>query len=449
MFRDRAFLRKLLFLAFPLTLQNLMLALVAAGDALMLGKLHQNAMAAVSLASQIQFVQNTLLGGIAAGMGVLGAQYWGKGDKQILGRLLGLGVTQATAVSILFFLGCYFLPEALMRLFAGDAELIALGADYLRVASWSYLLTGVSQCYLAILRVSGHATHSAWISATTVVLNIVLNAIFIFGLAGAPALGVKGAALATVLARLVELSWCLLSSLRPNYIRLKLKALVVFPKFLFFDFWKYTLPLLGAFTLWGTGFTTYTAILGHLGPDAAAANAIAAVIRDLLCCMASGFAMASGIVIGNELGAGHLETGRLYGDRMVRLSFLMGLICTACSLACIPLVNHFLPLTDTARHYTAGMLVILSIYMIGRTVCTVVINGIFDAGGDTMFDIVSLVIFMWCFALPCAFLGAFVLHLPVLAVYACTCLDEVGKVPWVILHHRKYRWVKNITREGA
>lgn len=448
LFKDRTFNRKLWSLTFPITLQSLMLALVAAADALMLGLLNQDAMAAVSLATQVQFVQNMLLGGIVAGVGILGAQYWGKKDKVVLGRIFGLSVQETMIVSVLFFIGCFFYPEKLMYLFAHDKELVRLGAEYLKVASWSYLLTGISQSYLAVMRVTDHASRSAWISSGAVVLNIVLNVIFIFGFLGIPSMGVKGAALATVFARAIELIWCVISSFEKSYIRLRLKYIFHIEKALLFDFWKYSFPVLGAYMLWGTGFTAYTALMGHMGPDAAAANAIAAVVRDLMCCLCNGVAGGSAIIVGNELGAGNLEQGKRYGSRVTLLSFLIGFFSMFVILGSIPLVSHFIKLTDQAHDYMVGMFLILSVYMIGRCVCTVVINGVFSAGGDTLFDVYSLAVCMWGIALPIAFAGAFWFHWPVLVIYGCTCLDEVGKVPWVVHHYKKYKWVKNITREG-
>ena len=446
LFSDQVFNRKLLRLAFPITLQNLMLALVAAADAIMLGRVSQNAMAAVSLATQIQFVQNMLLGAIVSGVGILGAQYWGKRDSGKMGEIFSLSIHEAVLVSAAFFLGCRFIPEKLMLLFAHDQELVEIGAEYLRVASWSYLLTGISQCYLAIMRVSEHASRSAWISSGAVILNIVLNAVFIFGWFGVPAMGVRGAALATVIARVIELAWCIVSSYEKSFIPLRIRELLRFNAVLFRDFWHYTLPVLGSFLLWGIGFTSYTAIMGHLGPDAAAANAVAAVVRDLMCCLCNGIAAGAGILIGNELGAGNLSLGKTYGQKAMILAFLIGGLSTLVILSSIPLVSGCLELTEQAHHYLIGMFVILSVYMIGRCVCTVVINGIFSSGGDTLFDVYSLAVCMWGIALPCAFLGAFFFHLPVLVVYACTCLDEVGKIPWVMLHYRKYKWVRNITR---
>ena len=443
---DHAFNRRLIVLSLPITIQSLMLALVAAGDAVMLARVSQNAMAAVSLATQIQFVQNVILSAIVAGIGVMGAQYWGKGDREVMGKIFGIGIRMSAVICIVFFLGCRCFPEKLMLLFAHDPELVRIGAEYLRIAAWSYLLTGASQCYLGIMKVSEHVACSAVISSAAVVLNIILNAIFIFGLCGCPALGVRGAAIATVAARIIELLWCILVSRKKDFIRLHFRHIVTFDRQLSADFRHYMLPILGAYLLWGTGFTAYTAIMGHLGPDAAAANSVAAVVRDLLCCLCNGFAGASGIMIGNELGAGNLERGRTYGNRIAVLSFLVGLLCTVIVLSAIPAAEAFMDLTPQAEKYMRGMFIILSVYMIGRTVCTVIINGVFSAGGDTFFDVYSLLVCMWFIALPCAFLSAFYWQLPVLAAYACTCLDEVGKVPWVICHHRRYRWVRNITR---
>lgn len=443
---DKVFSRKLVSLALPIAFQNLMLALVAAADALMLGRFNQNAMAAVSLATQVQFVQNILLWGIVSGVGVLGAQYWGKGDRVVMGRIFGISIRQTLWICVLCFIACRCFPEKLMLCFAHDPELVRIGAEYLNIAAWSYLLTGVSQCYLGIMKVSEHVRESTYISSAAVVLNIVLNALFIFGGFGIPAMGVRGAALATVTARVAELVWCVCLSYRKSYIRLTFRDVTAFDRALSMDFLRYTMPIIGAVMLWGIGFTAYTALMGHLGPDAAAANAIAAVARDLMCCICNGLAGGCGILIGNELGAGRLLHGKIYGERSMILSFLAGGLSTLVILACIPPVSRFIPLTELAHRYMTGMFMILSVYMIGRCVCTVVINGIFSAGGDTLFDVYSLAVCMWGLALPCAFLGAFYWKLPVLAVYACTCLDEVGKIPWVMLHYRRYKWVRNITR---
>ncbi len=444
---DREFLKKLSGLTWPLVFQSLMLALVAAADAFMLGRVEQNAMAAVSLATQIQFVQNMVLFSAASAASILGAQYWGKKDEEALNHIFGLMMKVCGITSVLFFIGCFFFPRYLMLLFTNEEELILIGIGYLKVAGWSYLLTGVSQTYLALMKVTDHAADAAKISSTAVVLNIILNAVLIYGLFGMPELGVQGAALATLIARVIELGLCLILAYKPGYVAIGLQGILKTEKLLAKDFTKCFIPLVAASLLWGIGFTSYSAFMGHMGKDAAAANSIAAVIRDLICCMCNGLSAAGGIVVGNELGKGDLKTGKLYGDRIMVLSYILGVFSCILMALVIPLALRFVKLSAEARYDLIGMMLIMSFYMIGRVVNTVIINGIFAAGGDTVFDTYSLAVTMWGIAVPLAALGTFVFHWPVFVVYACTCLDEVGKIPWVMIHYKKYKWVKDLTRE--
>lgn len=440
------FYRNLTRLALPIALQSLMLASVAAGDALMLGKVAQDEMTAVSLATQIQFVQNMFLMAITGAGAILGAQYWGKGDEHTLEDVFNMMLRFCGFVSVLFFLACELMPEMLMHIFTHDAPLIALGSSYLRIAGWSYLLTGVSQCYLTIMKVSDHVKPGALISSCAVLLNICLNAVFIFGLLGAPRMQARGAALATTLSRVVELALCVAVSSQSSCIRPAFDRFFKLPKQLKSDFIRQCLPLMGGSLCWGVGFTSYTAIMGHMGTDAAAANSVSAVARDLICCMCNGIGSAAGIIVGNELGAGRLELGKAYGIKLKNISYIIGFLSTALVLAVTPFVVRMVILTDQARDYLTGMMVIMSFYMIGRCVNTVTINGVLDGGGDTLFDMYSLIVCMWCIAIPLALIGAFVLHWSPLAVYACTCLDEVGKIPWVMARFRKYKWVQDLTR---
>ncbi len=443
---NKLFYRNLIRISLPIALQSLMLALVAACDALMLGRVAQAQMTAVSLATQIQFVQNMFLSAATAAGAILGAQYWGKGDKRTLEDIFDLMLMFCGMVSILFFTACEFCPGALMSIFAGDKELVAIGSSYLRIAGWSYLITGVSQCYLTIMKVTENVKAGALISSAAVVINIAFNAVLIFGLFGLPAMEAKGAALATTISRVIELSICLLISTKGTYIRPALGRMFSLSKDLVKDFFRQCLPLMGGGLCWGIGFTSYTAIMGHMGVDAAAANSVAAVVRDLVCCMCNGIGSAAGIIVGNELGAGRLELGKKYGIKLTKLSFVIGFISTGIVLAVTPLVVNGVILTDKARDYLIWMMAIMSFYMIGRCVNTVTINGVLDGGGDTLFDLYSLIVCMWMIAIPLALCGAFVFHWSPLAVYACTCLDEVGKIPWVMIRVRKYKWVKDLTR---
>lgn len=444
---NKIFYSKLARIATPIALQSLMLASVAAGDALMLGRVAQEQMTAVSLASQIQFVQNMFLMAATGAGSILGAQYWGKGDKKTVQKIFHIMLVTAGFISILFFAACELIPGALMMIFTADAPLIAIGSSYLRIAGWSYLITGISQCYLAVVKVSDHVAPSAWISSSAVIMNIVLNAIFIFGLLGAPAMQARGAALATTLSRIIELALCLIISSRADYIRPALNKIFSAGRSLWGDFMKQCLPLMGGSLFWGVGFTSYTAIIGHMGADAAAANSVAAVVRDLVCCACNGIGSAAGIIVGNELGAGKLDMGKAYGTKLMKMSYVIGFASTALVLAVTPIVTRMVILTEEAHSYLTGMMIIMAVYMIGRCVNTVTINGVLDGGGDTLFDMYSLAVCMWGIAIPLAMLGAFVFHWPVLLVYACTCLDEVGKIPWVMARFYKYKWVRNLTTD--
>ena len=445
---NRMFYKRLWALALPISFQSLMLAMVAAFDALMLGRVAQEEMTAVSLATQIQFVQNMfLMSGTAAGS-ILGAQYFGKGDRRTIEELFNLMLRFCGLISVLFFLACELVPGILMHAFTHDPVLIGIGSAYLRIAGWSYLLTGVSQCYLAVMKFTDHVTPVAWISSSAVIANIILNAVFIFGLLGLPRMNARGAALATTLSRVIELGLCIAVSAREGYVRPAWDRFLKGQKQLRQDFTRQCLPLLSASLFWGVGFTSYTAIMGHMGSDAAAGNAVASVVRDLVCCACNGIGSAAGIMVGNALGAGDLERGKAYGIKLRNISWVIGFASTALVLAVTPLVVRMVILTEEARGYLTGMMVIMAFYMIGRCVNTVSINGVLDGGGDTVFDLYSLAVCMWGIAIPLALLGAFVFHWPVLAVYSCTCLDEVGKIPWVMIRLRKYKWVRDLTREA-
>lgn len=444
---NKDFYKKLIALTLPLTFQKLMLASVAVADALMLGNVAQNAMSAVSLATQIQFIQNMIMSSVISAAAILGAQYWGKGDKRSVDDIFCISLRMCGIVSILFFVGCVFFPRYLMLIFTNEEVLIDIGVSYLKIAGWSYLITGISQCYLNIMKLSDHAKESAYVSSTAVVINIIFNAIFIYGLLGAPVMGVQGAAVSTLIARIVEFLLVITLSFKKGYVRPHLISLFSYNKVLSHDFARCTFPLLGAALFWGIGFTSYTAFMGHLGVDAAAANSVAAVVRDIICCTCDGICNGGGILVGNELGKGNLEKGKEYGERLARIAFVIGFLSTIIMLLLTPVVIHLVKLSENASKLLIGMMIIMSFYMIGRAVNTIVINGVFAAGGDTLFDMYSLAVTMWLIAVPLAALGTFFFGWHPLIIYACTCLDEVGKIPWVMLHFKKYKWVKDLTKD--
>ena len=443
------FNKKLIRLVLPIAFQQFMLALVSASDALMLGVISQEALAAVSLAGQITFVQNLFLAAMTIGLSMLAAQYWGKKEIPAVERIFAYVLKITAAISLVFTLAALFCPALLMRIFTSDPTLIEKGAVYLRAVSVSYFLTGISQIYLCILKNSGKAGRSSVISSTSVVLNIVLNAILIYGLLGLPKLEIAGAAIATVLARMVEVSWCLLETAQKDRVKLRWRHLLRDDKQLRGDFWKYTAPVLGNEIVWGVGFTMYSVIMGHLGTDAVAANSIANIVKNLVACFGLGLGSGGGIIVGNELGAGRLENARKYGGKLCKFSILCGIASGIVLLILIPVILSATNLTDEAKYYLQWMIVMCSYYMIGKSINGTTISGIFCAGGDSKFGLICDTVTLWCITVPLGFLGAFVFHWPVLTVYFIVNLDELIKLPAVYLHYKKYKWVRDLTVKEA
>ena len=446
------FTKKLLTLVFPIAFQQFMLALVSASDALMLGMLTQDSLSAVSLASQVTFVENLFLMAMTIGLSMFAAQYWGKGDKGAVERIFAYVMKVTAVVSFLFFLAGMCIPRALMRIFTNELPLIEGGRVYLRTVSPAFLLTGISQIYLCILKNTGKAAKSSVISSVSVMVNIILNAILIFGWFGLPQMGIVGAALATVIARAIEMAWCIFETVKKDGAKLRVCHIVHNDKLLRHEFWKYSSPVLGNEIVWGVGFTMYSVIMGHLGSDAVAANSIANIVKNLVACFCLGLGSGGGIMVGNELGAGRLDKAKEYGDRLCRLSILCGVASGIVLLALSPLILAVTDLSITANTYLKWMLVMCSYYMVGKSVNGTTIAGIFCAGGDSKFGFLCDTVTMWCITVPLGLLMAFVLKLPVLAVYFIVNLDEIVKLPAVYRHYKKYKWVKDLTvynGEGA
>ena len=443
--KDYLFTKKLFTLVLPIAFQQFMLALVSASDVFMLGKLEQDALSAVSLASQITFIQNLFLAAMTIGLSMFTAQYWGKKDISSVEKLFAYVLKITFFISLIFTIAAFCTPKLLMRIFTADTILIEKGAIYLYTVSLSYLLTGISQIYLCILRNTGRAFASSLISSISVILNILLNAIFIFGLFGMQKLEIEGAALATVSAKMIELVLCIAETSRKNYVGLRWTYFIKKDKKLCFDFWKYTSPVLGNEILWGCGFAMYSVIMGHLGNDAVAANSIANIVKNLVACFCLGLGSGGSIIVGNELGRGRTDIAKDYAARLCKISIICGIISGLLLLMLSPIVFHITNLSNQATIYLKWMLVMCSYYLIGKSINNITISGIFCAGGDSKFGFFCDAIVMWCITVPLGFLSAFIFHLPVLAVYFIITLDETLKLPAVYKNYKKYKWVKDLT----
>ena len=447
---DSAFRTQMYKLLIPLVVQNLLNAAVSSSDVIMLNYVGQSSISAVSLAANYAQVLGSVFYGLGTGATLLCAQYYGKKDFRAIGAVQGIALRFSMAISVLFALAAFTAPQLLMRLFTNDTELISIGAGYLRIMGITYLCWGIIEVYMAVLRSIGRVTVCLVLNIMTFFLNIILNAVFIFGLFGAPKLGAVGVAIATAASRVVELVGSFVVSSLSKDVKLDLSEMLHRNKVLTGDFVRLALPALGNDVSWGVAFSMYSVILGHLGNDAVAANSIVVVIRNLTTTFCFAVAGAGGILLGNVMGTGDLDKAKKYASEVMKMTVLAGAAGGVLLIASMPLVRRFASasLSDTAMGYLRVMLWINSYYIMGAAVNTSLIAGVFRAGGDTRFGLICDSIDMWCYAVPLGFLAAFVLKLPVLWVYFLLCTDEFVKWPWVIRHYRSGAWAKNITREG-
>lgn len=441
--RKRSLRKEIVRLALPIALQQFMTALVGACDAIMLGKLSQDAMSAVSLATQVTFVFNLFMFAFMAGENMFVAQYYGKGDYKGISQVFSLVTKICGCIAVVFLAGALFFPEQLMRILTNEETLIVLGSEYLRVIGISYVFSGIAQIFLAIMKNCGAVNMSTLINGVMVILNIALNAVFIFGLSGFPKMGIKGAALATVLATVVQFLWSV------GYVLCRIRAvkfsLRSCEKKLFGRFWQKTVPLLINNLAWGIGFSMYSVIMGHLGTDAVAANGIANISKNLVVCFCLGLGNAGSIIVGNRLGADRLQEAKEVGETLTKTAIIAGIVSGLVLIALSPFITKMVDLTPTARGYLQKMLLICSYYIAGKSVNCMTIGGIFAAGGDSKFGMLCDSVTLWCIIVPLGCICAFILKLPVMVVYFVLNLDEIIKLPVVYKHYKKYKWIKNLT----
>lgn len=436
-------------LAFPIMIQNLISTLVNSADTIMLGYVSQTAMAASSLANQYTFVLFCFYYGLSAGTSVLCAQYWGKGDKQTVERILGLASRVVILISLIFFSISFFFPGAIMRLFTSSPETIHEGIRYLRVLSFSFIFMGFAQIFVSALRSVGKVVFPSVIYVVSLLVNVLLNATFIFGLFGLPKLGVIGVALGTVSARVVEAVMCIVYSAVSRDVKIKLENLFRPSGVLFKDFIKISAPAVINDLVWGLAASTFTAILGHIGDDMVAANAVAVMVVNMGAIVCRGFANATTIIVSQTLGENRMEDAKVYAGRMLRLTFVVSLLGCGVILAIRPLMLRFYSdkLTPTALSYLGILMIMTTWRLVGEAVNTCLICGCFRGGGDSKFGMILDTIFMWGVAVPLMAVAAYVLKLPPIWVYFVMTLDELEKMPFIFIHYFKHKWMKNITRD--
>lgn len=434
-------------LTIPMVIQNIFNTAVSSADVLMLNSVGQDAISAVSLATQYSNILSNIFMGLGSGVSMLCSQYWGKHDIKTIEKVQGIALRFVILTALLFALPSVFLPELMMSLYTSDTHLIILGSSYLRVVGISHLFWGISEIFFYTMRSIERVKLCTLINVFTLLLNIGLNAVFIYGLFGAPKLGAVGVALATSISRVVQFVICLIISHDSTSAKLRLSTIFEKNKVLLQDFVRLSLPALLNSLFWSVAFSMYTAILGHLNSDVIAANSIVSVVRNFGAVFCYGVAGSAGIYIGKSIGAGKMELAKTDSKRAMTLMVLTGLLGGLIIFSVSPLVLQVADLTETAMRYLKIMLYINSVYVMGSAVNGTMIIGIFRAGGDSKFGMICDFIDMWLYAVPLGFLAAFVFKFPPMVVYALLCTDEFVKWPWVFKHYKSGKWMKNITRD--
>ncbi len=439
---------QILKLTIPIVLQNLLSVAVNSADVVMLNYVGQSHISAVSLAAQYASVLFMVFYGLGTGVTMLCSQYYGKGDMRAIDVVEGIALRFSLLAAIVFAGAAFIFPRQMMRVFTPDPELITIGASYLRNISVAYICWGIIEIYLATLRSIGRVTISTVLNTIAFSLNILLNAVFIFGLFGAPKLGAAGVALATSISRVVELILCIIVSVKSNNAKLKLSYMFIRNDLLLKDFLKMALPAMLNDVSWGLAFSMYSVIIGQfLGTDVVAAYSFTSLARNFGTILCFGVASAGGILLGQIIGENRLDDADEASKVLMKMTVLFGAIGGLIIFCLMPVFLSFANLSAMGKHYLKIMLFINTYYVMGAAVNTTLIAGVFRAGGDSRWGAICDTIDMWCYAVPLGFIAAALLKLPPMWVYFLLCTDEFVKWPWVISHYKSRKWLRNITRD--
>ncbi len=448
--RDRDFYRSFFSLMGLLVVQNLISYSVNLADNVMLGSFGQNELSGAATVNQIQFVWQQAVLGLGEGLVVLASQYWGKKDTEHIRIFAGIALRIAIMGGIILTAVTFFAPEMILRLFTGDEAIIACGLEYLSILRFTYLIFAITNVLLATLRSVETVKVAFYVSVSTLILNVGINYMLIFGNFGAPRMGIRGAAIGTLVARIVELCIVVI------YLKFKDKKLALNIHILGYrehtmlqTFIKISMPVVAIQGLFGVSQALQTAILGHLDTNAIAANSAAATLFQFLKIIAIGSASAASVVIGKNVGSGNIGKVREY-SRTLQVIFLgVGLIiCVGLNLLRIPILS-FYSLNDDAMRLTNQIVILLSFTAIGTSYQMPTIGGIIRGGGDTTFYLKLDLVSIWCIMYPLSFMAAFWWKLPTIAVVFFINSDQVFKCLPAFIKVKRFNWIRRLTEEST
>lgn len=445
---DVAFYKRLFTLAVPIALQNVVTFSVGLADNVMVGSLGELAISGVYLCNQIQIILQMLTAGVGAALMVLASQYWGKGDKESVKSLIGIGLKFASIFAILLWAAVFFFPRHLLDLYTNDQQVIAEALKYAQVICFTYLFFCISNVLIAALRCIGVVRIGLYLSIITFIVNVSLNWILIYGNLGAPALGVRGAAIATLIARILE---CIIVI---SYVKLVDKKLMIRiadiyrnNMVLVKDFIRYGFPVILGDILWGLNLSVQGAIVGRLGAASIAAVSIANIVFSLISVGVYGTANASAVIIGNTVGEGDIDKVKQYTKKL-QFVFLGVGFCTGLLLFIIKdYILLMYNVSDETLEIARTLMMVLSITVIGTSYQMSSLTGIVRAGGATHFVLINDIIFVWAVVIPLSLIMAFVVGAPTWVVFLCLKCDQILKCGVAVIKVNRFDWIKKLTKE--
>ena len=443
---DRKFLSNMLKIALPIMIQNLVTSSLNMADTIMVGKLGEVEIAAVGIANQYFFLFTMILTGLCGGCSVFISQYWGKKDFTNIKRMLGLGLVSALFVSIVFMAAGFFSPETIISLFNKESIVIDLGGKYLLIVLFSYIFTAVTFVYGYSLRSIGNTVAPLVVNIAALLCNVFFNYVLIFGKLGAPALGVEGAAIATLIARVLEaIILVILVYLDKGVFAANASELLNLNMDFFKKSYSIILPVLLNDVLWAMASLIYSVVYGRMGTGATAAIQICNTVSNMFMVVTFGMASASAIMVGNSIGEDKDDQAIDYAKKFMAVSLFVSILLGLILALTAPLILDLFNVSDEVRSSTLIMLYIISFIFVIRFLGMVIIVGILRGAGDARSSLIIEGSTMWFIGVPLTIMGAFLFKLPVHLVYALAILEEVTKFILGLMRLKSRKWINNIT----
>ncbi len=445
--KDRSFYRSLFLLAVPISLQNLVTYAVSFADNLMIGALGDDAISGVYVGGQLQSVLQMFVGGIEGAILILAAQYWGKKDRESIRKVVSIGVKFSFVVGLLMSLAAVAFPEWMIRAFTQEAGVIREGAAYVQIVAFTYLFFSVSQVMIAAMRSVETARIGLYISLMAMVVNIGLNYVFIFGKLGFPAMGVRGAAIATLISRIMEMCAGVgYVFFVDKKLRFGLRDLLHTDRQLLKDFIRYGLPVIGGQVVWSVNMLANTKILGCYSAGVIAATSITGMLHNLIYVWMNGLSSAVGIITGKTVGAGLYDKMKEYSKTVQVIFLFVGLISGALVFLARDWFIALYNASPEAQEYSRQFINVISVTIIGTCYQAACLFGLVKSGGDISFVFKNDSIFVFLVVIPSALIAMW-LGAPPWVVFACLKCDQILKCFVAIVKINRYNWMKNLTRD--